>query len=103
MKCEGRFSYLIFFLCSLRVPPGCSTELSSTGWAFLAQIFEQHDKDRDGALKEDELTSLFAPCPVVPWGPSLRYSVPTNAQVEIGPCSMLRDDGVRLFFRAGQR
>ena len=66
---------------SLRVPPGCNTEFSSSGWAFLVQLFEQHDKDKDGALKAEEMASLFAPCPIMPWGKNLRYSVPTNAQV----------------------
>ena len=72
-----------FFLSTprLRVPPGSSTELSTTGWAFLAQLFEQHDKDKDGALCDSEWASLFAPCPVSPWGPTLRYTVPTDAQV----------------------
>jgi len=64
----------------LRIPPGCSTEFSSSGWAFLAQLFEQHDKDKDGALNVSELGCLFAPCPVMPWGQNLKYAVPTNAQ-----------------------
>lgn len=47
----------------------------------MAQLFEQHDKDKDGALNTDELTNLFAPCPVMPWGQNLKYAVPTNGQV----------------------
>ena len=71
----------ILIIFRLRVPPGCTTEFSSSGWAFLVQLFEQHDKDADGALNTEELTSLFAPCPVMPWGQNLRYSIPTNSQV----------------------
>ena len=65
----------------LRVPPGCNTEFSASGWAFLVQLFEQHDKDKDGALNTQELASLFSPCSIMPWGQNLKYSVPTNAQV----------------------
>jgi hypothetical protein len=65
----------------LRVPPGCNTEFSASGWEFLAQLFEQHDKDKDGALNTQELASLFSPCSIMPWGQNLKYSVPTNTQV----------------------
>nr|CAH0104267.1 unnamed protein product [Daphnia galeata] len=64
----------------LRVPPGCNTEFSASGWAFLVQLFEQHDKDKDGALNTQELASLFSPCSIMPWGQNLKYSVPTNVQ-----------------------
>ncbi|SNX84353.1 Mitochondrial Rho GTPase 1 [Melanopsichium pennsylvanicum] len=45
------------------VPPECSVELSPYGYQFLTDIFEVHDKDRDGALSEDELDSLFVTAP----------------------------------------
>lgn len=45
------------------VPPECSVELSPHGYQFLTDIFEVHDKDRDGALSEEELDSLFVTAP----------------------------------------
>jgi Ras family protein T1 len=45
------------------VPPECSVELSPLGYQFLTDIFEVHDKDRDGALSEEELDSLFITAP----------------------------------------
>ncbi len=45
------------------VPPECSVELSPNGYQFLTDIFEVHDKDRDGALSEEELDSLFVTAP----------------------------------------
>ncbi|TKY85750.1 hypothetical protein EX895_005290 [Sporisorium graminicola] len=48
---------------SFAVPPECSVELSPNGYQFLTDIFEVHDKDRDGALSEEELDSLFITAP----------------------------------------
>lgn len=48
---------------SFAVPPECSVELSPNGYQFLTDIFEVHDKDRDGALSEEELDSLFVTAP----------------------------------------
>ncbi|PWZ02167.1 mitochondrial Rho GTPase 1 [Testicularia cyperi] len=45
------------------VPPECSVELSPHGYQFLTDIFEVHDKDRDGALSAEELESLFVTAP----------------------------------------
>lgn len=45
------------------VPPECSVELSPYGYQFLTDIFEVHDKDRDGALSPEELDSLFITVP----------------------------------------
>lgn len=75
------FFYYVYDANRLRVPPGCNTEFSASGWAFLVQLFEQHDKDKDGALNTEELASLFSPCSIMPWGQNLKYSVPTNGQV----------------------
>ncbi|KAF2353784.1 Small GTPase superfamily [Trinorchestia longiramus] len=63
----------------LRVPPGCSTELNHAGYLFLTELFERHDRDKDGALSPAELVSLFSTCPGVPWGPELQTTVHTNA------------------------
>ena len=83
----------------LKVPPGCSVELSHEGYDFLTAIFEKYDQDRDGALNpqvrqeshwplglsmplwkkkhtfpppsDQELVNLFSTCPVMPWGPEV--------------------------------
>lgn len=49
------------------VPPDCSVELSPHGYQFLTDVFEAHDKDKDGALCASELESLFATAPGNPW------------------------------------
>ena len=45
----------------------CSVELSPSGYQFLTEIFEIHDKDQDGALSETELDALFSTSPGNPW------------------------------------
>lgn len=62
----------------LKVPLGCTTELSHKGQEFLTLLFMQHDRDRDGALSPLEMESLFSRCLVPPWGEEYRYTVPTN-------------------------
>ncbi|XP_077300765.1 mitochondrial Rho GTPase isoform X2 [Arctopsyche grandis] len=61
----------------IKVPSGCTTELSHRGQQFLTQLFERHDKDKDGALNTAELRNVFSCCPQVPWH-HLRQTVPTN-------------------------
>ncbi|XP_022247922.1 mitochondrial Rho GTPase 1-like isoform X2 [Limulus polyphemus] len=63
---------------NLKVPVGCSTELSHQGYQFLHKLFEKHDLDQDGCLSSLELQDLFSICPILPWGPELPYTVPTN-------------------------
>ncbi|XP_015605375.1 mitochondrial Rho GTPase isoform X3 [Cephus cinctus] len=63
---------------TLKVPPGCTTELSHKGQEFLALLFMQHDRDHDGALSPPELDALFSRCLVPPWGDEYKYTVPTN-------------------------
>lgn len=63
---------------SLKVPPGCTTELSHKGQEFLTLLFMQHDRDRDGALSPSEMESLFSRCLVPPWGDEYKYTVSTN-------------------------
>lgn len=48
---------------SFNVPAECSVELSPHGYQFLTDVFEVHDKDRDGALSQKELKSLFLTAP----------------------------------------
>lgn len=62
----------------LRVPPGCTTELNHTGYAFLNGLFEKYDNDQDSALNPQELVDLFSTCPVMPWSPDVFHSVHTN-------------------------
>ncbi|XP_029165741.1 mitochondrial Rho GTPase isoform X2 [Nylanderia fulva] len=62
----------------LKVPLGCTTELSHKGQEFLTLLFMQHDRDRDGALSPLEMESLFSRCLVPPWGDEYKYTVPTN-------------------------
>lgn len=66
---------------SLRVPPGCSTELNHAGYSFLMGLFEKYDRDKDNALSPQELIDLFSTCPVMPWGPDVLNSVHTNEKV----------------------
>ncbi|KAE8212381.1 hypothetical protein CF327_g3982 [Tilletia walkeri] len=53
-----------------QIPPDHAVELSPHGYQFLTDVFEAHDKDRDGALSESELDHLFviAPGGEHPWG-----------------------------------
>lgn len=53
------------YLCPpwFQVPADCSVELSPEGYSFLTDIFEVHDKDRDGSLCQEELRELFATAP----------------------------------------
>ncbi|XP_048507598.1 mitochondrial Rho GTPase isoform X2 [Athalia rosae] len=62
----------------LKVPAGCTTELSHKGHEFLAVLFMQHDRDHDGALSPLEMDMLFSRCPSPPWGDEYRYMVTTN-------------------------
>ncbi|XP_043517334.1 mitochondrial Rho GTPase isoform X1 [Frieseomelitta varia] len=62
----------------LKVPVGCTTELSHKGQEFLTLLFMQHDRDRDGALSPSEMESLFSRCLIPPWGDEYKYTVPTN-------------------------
>lgn len=70
----------IFFICSIKVPVGCTSELSYKGQQFLAQVFEKYDSDKDGMLNPTELKNVFSCCPRIPWH-NLRYTVPTNDKV----------------------
>jgi Ras family protein T1 len=58
LRLEDSFVKPIF-----HVPADCSVELSPHGYQFLTDVFEAHDKDRDGALSETEMASLFLTVP----------------------------------------
>ncbi|KAI9184516.1 ERMES complex Ca(2+)-binding regulatory GTPase gem1 [Blastocladiella emersonii ATCC 22665] len=56
------------FLCPpMDVPGDARVELSSTGHAFLTDLFRIHDLDQDGALNDAELAELFSTSPGNPW------------------------------------
>ncbi|XP_022193703.2 mitochondrial Rho GTPase isoform X2 [Nilaparvata lugens] len=64
----------------LKVPYGCSTELSYRGQMFFLNLFERFDSDKDGALSPHEQEKLFSICPAPPWRTELKHIVPTNSQ-----------------------
>lgn len=73
--------HILIVLRRLKVPVGCTTELSHKGQEFLTLLFMQHDRDRDGALSPSEMESLFSRCLTAPWGDEYKYTVPTNEKV----------------------
>ncbi|XP_031350008.1 mitochondrial Rho GTPase isoform X2 [Photinus pyralis] len=62
----------------LKVPSGCTTELSYRGQQFLSHMFERYDKDRDQALSPREYEDLFSTCPTPAWASDVSAMVPTN-------------------------
>lgn len=70
-------------LYRLKVPVGCTTELSHKGQEFLTLLFMHHDQDKDGALSPSEMKSLFSRCCAPPWEEEYKYTVPTNEKVHI--------------------
>ncbi|CAG8515241.1 11064_t:CDS:10 [Ambispora gerdemannii] len=57
-----------FLYPEIDIPQDCSVELSPYGYQFFADIFQSFDKDKDGALKDDELEQLFSTAPQgSPW------------------------------------
>ncbi|CAF4771360.1 unnamed protein product [Pieris macdunnoughi] len=62
---------------NIKIPSGCTSELSYKGQQFLTQVFEKYDQDKDGMLNPTELKNVFSCCPRIPWH-NLRYTVPTN-------------------------
>ncbi|XP_053626015.1 mitochondrial Rho GTPase isoform X1 [Plodia interpunctella] len=66
-----------YLYANIKVPVGCTSELSYKGQQFLTQLFEKYDRDKDGMLNPTELKNVFSCCPRIPWH-NLRYTVPTN-------------------------
>jgi Ras family protein T1 len=48
------------------VPEYSSAELSPAGYRFFVDLFLTSDRDNDGGLSDEELSSLFAPTPGMP-------------------------------------
>lgn len=63
---------------ALKVPSGCTTELSHKGQQFFSALFDRHDRDRDGALSPKEVEELFSTCPTPAWGEDFHRNVPTT-------------------------
>uniref|UniRef100_A0A4W4ED46 Mitochondrial Rho GTPase n=1 Tax=Electrophorus electricus TaxID=8005 RepID=A0A4W4ED46_ELEEL len=71
-------SLLAFYV--LRVPVGCTTELTHLGYQFLQRLFEKYDEDKDSALSPAELRNLFSVFPFMPWGESVYRSISTTEE-----------------------
>ncbi|KAK9890923.1 hypothetical protein WA026_012264 [Henosepilachna vigintioctopunctata] len=63
---------------TLRVPSGCTTELSHRGQHFLTHLFQRFDKDKDMSLSPTEFEEMFSTCPTPPWPADVGEIVPTN-------------------------
>lgn len=63
---------------NLKVPSGCSTELSHKGQQFFVALFKRHDRDKDGALSPKEIKDLFSTCPAPAWGEDVYKNVPCS-------------------------
>ncbi|KAK6199579.1 rho-like GTPase [Scheffersomyces amazonensis] len=55
-----------FLFPKLDVNPNSSVELSPSGYRFFVDLFIKFDKDNDGGLNEQELSTLFRPTPGIP-------------------------------------
>uniref|UniRef100_A0A8C4QJ09 Mitochondrial Rho GTPase 2 n=1 Tax=Eptatretus burgeri TaxID=7764 RepID=A0A8C4QJ09_EPTBU len=67
-----------FLYPPLKVPMDCTTELNHYAYLFLQALFEKHDRNRDQALRPEQLHSIFAIFPFMPWGPDVLGTVTTN-------------------------
>uniref|UniRef100_A0A914RV14 EF-hand domain-containing protein n=1 Tax=Parascaris equorum TaxID=6256 RepID=A0A914RV14_PAREQ len=64
----------------LKVPKGCSTELTDEGLRFITALFDKYDEDRDGCLSPSELQNLFSVCSTNPWSKEASCSVEVNTK-----------------------
>ncbi|VDN55929.1 unnamed protein product [Dracunculus medinensis] len=62
----------------LKVPKGCSIELTYEGFHFINTLFEKYDEDRDSCLSPSEMQNLFSVCITHPWTRESCSSVETN-------------------------
>jgi Ras family protein T1 len=56
-----------FLYPPLDVGVDSSVELSAKGYQFFTELFSVYDKDKDGALKANEMEELFSTSPCNPW------------------------------------
>ncbi|EPZ31047.1 EF hand associated, type-2 domain-containing protein [Rozella allomycis CSF55] len=64
----------------LDVDDECCVELSPKGYQFFTELFYVFDKDKDGALNNEELNKMFSICPTLPWDEQGQGSTVTNDQ-----------------------
>ncbi|RKP17005.1 mitochondrial Rho GTPase [Rozella allomycis CSF55] len=64
----------------LDVDDECCVELSPKGYQFFTELFYVFDKDKDGALNNEELNKMFSICPALPWDEHGQGSTVTNDQ-----------------------
>ncbi len=62
----------------LEINENCTTELSSKGFEYLHYVFNKYDAGKKSYLTKAELNSLFAVCPVCPWGDDVFNTVQTD-------------------------
>lgn len=62
----------------LKIPSGCTTELSQSAYLFLRRIFNKHDQDNDKALNTLELQDIFSVFPCPPWDPKCHSMMHTT-------------------------
>ena len=68
-----------YFLPDIQPPfPDAIPQLSDVAKDFLVSVFHKYDKDRDGALNQEELNDLFSVFPYEPWGPDVLNTVCAN-------------------------
>jgi len=72
-----------FLYPQIDVFPDCTFELSSDGYKFFIETFQAFDKDKDGALNNDELNNLFSTSPGNPWKENFPESTLTNSSNSI--------------------
>jgi len=72
-----------FLYPQIDVFPDCTFELSSDGYKFFIEIFQAFDKDKDGALNQEELDNLFSTSPGNPWTENFPESTLTNSSNSI--------------------
>jgi len=87
--CRFGYSDELLLLPEVLVPPlallpASTAEFTQQGIDFLTQMFAKHDLDQDQALSPQELVSLFATCPLTPWGPEVYHQAPTNHRRWLG-------------------
>ncbi|VDM97159.1 unnamed protein product [Thelazia callipaeda] len=64
----------------LKVPKGCSTELTQKGLQFISALFQKFDEDKDDCLSPSELQNLFSVCSSHVWTKEAYSAVETNSK-----------------------
>lgn len=90
----------------VKIPVGCSTELSPEGIQFISALFEKYDEDKDSCLSPSELANLFSVCPSASIGKEVRNSLFLNitlfqilAAVETNPRGWITYTGYMAYWK----